>query len=352
LKTSEFEYDLPAELIAQSPVEPRDSSRLFVVDRQNGAMQHCQFRDLPRFLHPGDLLIANESRVIPARLFGKKVPSGGKVELLLVSKRDECLWEALIKPGRRLKPGATISISAAVDGSQAAASPVQAQVLAVLESGCRLLRFSAPIEPLLTQVGVMPLPPYIHMPLQDPERYQTVYARVRGSVAAPTAGLHFTPALIDQLGAAGVEFAFVTLNISLDTFRPVQEELVQDHQMYSEYCELPEQTCMAINRARHEGRRVIAVGTTSVRVLETVGARLPRDDAPLAPFVGPTNLYIFPGFRFRVVDALLTNFHLPRSSLLMLTSAFAGLDLVKRAYAEAVRLRYRFYSFGDAMLIA
>jgi len=302
-------------------------------------------------------LVANESRVIPARLFGHKRPSGGKVEMLLLTKRDDQTWEVLLKPGRRVKPGTRIAVHAGGGSTEDRSSTsnhdqrVVAEVVGITEAGGRVLSFSVPIEPLLEHIGIVPLPPYIHTPLEDAERYQTVYARVKGSVAAPTAGLHFTPHLLQCLTERGVEFAFVTLHISMDTFRPVQEEDIEEHRMYSEYCELSAQTSAAINRARAEGRRVIAVGTTSVRVLETAGLRLRAGETALQAFADPTDLFIYPGFQFRVVEAMLTNFHLPRSTLLMLVAAFAGKDLIDRAYQEAIRLRYRFYSFGDAMLI-
>jgi S-adenosylmethionine:tRNA ribosyltransferase-isomerase len=351
LRSSDFDYGLPPELIAQTPVEPRDASRLLVLHRATGRIEHRLFRDISAYLRPGDLLVANESRVIPARLFGHKVPTGGKVEMLLISRRPDGTWEVLLKPGRRVKPGTRVALHAGPGAESDTREPVSAEVVDITPAGGRVVAFSAPIEGLLEQLGVIPLPPYIHTALHDPERYQTVYSRVKGSVAAPTAGLHFTPELVQHLQQDGVEFAFVTLHISMDTFRPVQEEDVSAHHMYSEYCELPAQTAQVINRARAERRRVIAVGTTSVRVLETAGRRLENEGDSLLPFAGPTDLFIYPGFRFRVVDAMITNFHLPRSTLLMLVAAFAGQDLVDRGYREAIRERYRFYSFGDAMLI-
>lgn len=351
LRSSDFDYDLPPELIAQTPVEPRDASRLLVLDRATGQLEHRLFRDIRALLRPGDLLVANESRVIPARLFGHKVPTGGKVEMLLISKRPDGTWEVLLKPGRRVKPGTRVELHARPEAESDATETVSAEVVDITPAGGRVVAFSAPIEAWLEQLGVIPLPPYIHTALRNPERYQTVYSRVRGSVAAPTAGLHFTPELVQILQQDGVEFAFVTLHISMDTFRPVQEEDVSAHQMYSEYGELPAQTAQSIHRARAEHRRVIAVGTTSVRVLETAGKHLPDQGGTLSPFAAPTDLFIYPGFRFRVVDAIITNFHLPRSTLLMLVSAFAGKELMDRAYREAIAQRYRFYSFGDAMLI-
>jgi len=349
LKTSEFDYHLPPELIAQTPIEPRDASRLLVLHRASGHIEHRCFRDIGAYLLPGDLLIANQSRVIPARLFGHKVPTGGKVEMLLVKKLAGQTWEVLLKPGRRVKPGAQIAIHSIENIND---SPVVfAEVAAVTETGGRIVIFSGPVEPLLQQIGIMPLPPYIHTTLANSERYQTVYAQVNGSVAAPTAGLHFTPELIQCLKEHRVEFAFVTLHISMDTFRPVREINTEEHRMHSEYCVLSSETSDSINRARAEGRRIIAVGTTSVRVIETAGLRLHPGDSTLQEFTGPTDLFIYPGFQFQVVEAMITNFHLPRSTLLMLVSAFAGKDLIESAYQEAIRERYRFYSFGDAMLI-
>jgi len=339
MKTSDFDYELPPELIAQTPIEPRDASRLLVVDRASGQLAHRIFRDIGEYLRPGDLLVANESRVIPARLHARKVPTGGKVELLLVAKRDEHTWEVLVK-GRKLVPGHRLAIG---DGERR----VVGQVLEITAAGGRLIAFERPIEPLLDELGIVPLPPYIHTPLTNAERYQTVYARREGSVAAPTAGLHFTPELLRSLQEAGVHLAFVTLDIGLDTFRPVKEERVEDHVIHTERCELSPQVAQQINRAKREGRRVIAVGTTTVRVLETAAV----ESGVVRPFAGPTSLFIYPGFEFRVVDALITNFHLPRSTLLMLVCAFAGRELIFKAYREAVRERYRFYSFGDAMLI-
>lgn len=356
LKTSSFDYELPPERIAQTPAEPRDASRLLVLTRADGHIEHRHFRDLGDYLHPGDLLVANESRVIPARLFGHKVPTGGQVELLLINKVGERSWEVLLKPGRRVKPGTHIAIHAAQPADAGALNGVteaelDAEVIAFTDAGGRVVTFSAPIEPYLEHIGIMPLPPYIHTPLADAERYQTVYARIKGSVAAPTAGLHFTAGLIEQLREQQVGFAFVTLHVSMDTFRPVQEEEIEAHHMYSEYCELPSETAAAINRAHSMGKRVIAVGTTSVRTLESAGLYMPHCQARVQPLAGPTNLFIHPGFSFRVVDTLITNFHLPRSSLLMLVAAFAGKELMEHAYQEAIRENYRFYSFGDAMLI-
>ncbi len=359
LRTDEFDYQLPQELIAQTPIEPRDAARMLVVERATGTFAHRHFRDLGNYLAPGDLLVLNESRVIPARLFARKVPSGGRVELLLLTRHDPCTWEALVG-GRRAPAGTRLRILAQPSepahvgqASQPADHLLEAEVIGETPSGGRLIRFSAAVDDLLDTLGQVPLPPYIHAPLADRERYQTVYAKARGSVAAPTAGLHFTPQLLSSLAAQGVGFATVTLHIGLDTFRPVTEEHVEEHAIHREWCRIDAPAAEAIAAARARGGRVVAVGTTTVRVLETaaqaaVAAHAPE---PTVPFSGWTDLYIYPGYRFRAVDALVTNFHLPRSTLLMLVSAFAGRDLIMRAYHEAIRERYRFYSFGDAMLI-
>jgi S-adenosylmethionine:tRNA ribosyltransferase-isomerase len=352
VRTSDFCYDLPESYIAQQPVEPRDSSRLLILDRKSGALTHRIFREVGEYLCPGDLLIANESRVIPARLFAHKVPSGGKVELLLLARRDERTWESLVR-GRKTPAGTWLALSERDDTDS---SPVvKGEVVAWTESGERLIRWERPIDDLLDRLGIIPLPPYVHVPLADPERYQTVYARQPGSVAAPTAGLHFTPELLLSLRRQGVQLAFVNLDIGLDTFRPVETEQVEDHHMHSETCSLSPDVARQVNQAKLEGRRVIAVGTTSVRVLETAAPiTAPTSACPwqtVTAFSGPTDLFIYPGFEFRVVDALITNFHLPRSSLLMLVSAFASRELIMAAYEEAKKERYRFYSLGDAMLI-
>lgn len=339
MRTADFDYELPPELIAQTPTEPRDSSRLLVVHRESGAFEHCVFRDLVNYLRPGDLLVCNDSRVIPARLRGRK-PTGGRVEMLLLTRLGERTWQALVR-GKGLRPGARVQIEDATGREVAVAT-----IVAEEADGPRTVEFDRPITPLLPQVGEVPLPPYIHEPLRDPERYQTVYARVAGSVAAPTAGLHFTPELIARLQAMGVGFAFVTLHIGLDTFRPVQAKEIEAHKMHAEWAMLSAEVVGQIRATRSAGGRCVAVGTTVVRVLETAAL-----GGELAPFSGWTDLFITPGFSFRVVDAMITNFHLPRSTLLMLVSAFAGRELILRAYQEAIRLRYRFYSFGDAMLL-
>jgi len=354
VKTADFDYDLPPELIAQTPIEPRSASRLMVAHRSTGEISHRRFGDLLEFLRPGDLLVHNESRVIPARLFARKA-TGGQVEILLLRQRADRVWETLVK-GKRVRGGARLAL---LDGPAGAPNGAEAEVVEAGERGMRVLSFDRPVLELAERVGVTPLPPYIHTPLAKPERYQTVYARTPGSAAAPTAGMHFTPELLLRLREEGIGSAFVTLHIGLDTFRPVGEERVEDHQMHTEHCWLTPAVARQINQVRLAGGRVVAVGTTSVRVLETA-ARAAADgavDAESCPlqtvraFEGATDLFIYPGYRFRVVDVLITNFHLPRSTLLMLVSAFAGRELIRRAYAEAIRERYRFYSFGDAMLI-
>ncbi len=368
--TRDLDYDLPQELIAQTPIEPRDAARLLIVRRDTGELTHRVFRDMGEYLRPGDLLIANESRVIPARLRARKARTGGAVEVLLLRRLDDLTWEALIG-GKRIRPGTRLEI---LDESHNCA--LTAEVVKACEGPQRVVRFERPIEPLFGAVGLTPLPPYIHTPLANPERYQTIYSHTPGSAAAPTAGLHFTPDFILALRRQGIEFGLVTLHIGLDTFKPVDEERVEDHHIHTEWCSLSPEVARQINEAKLAGRRVIAVGTTSVRVLETAAsksrhslakARRVREmsnlkcqaDASLevcgwqtvSAFEGFSDLFIYPGFQFRAVDAMLTNFHLPRSTLLALVSAFAGRDLILRAYQAAIGERYRFYSFGDAMFI-
>lgn len=348
MKTSDFDYQLPPHLIAQRPVEPRDASRLLVVNRADGTLAHRVFCEIFEYLRPGDLLVFNDTRVIPARLMARKVPSGGKVELLLVSRHSPTEWEAMVT-GRRAMPGQRIAVA---QGK----THIEGQIIAVTEAGGRRIVFDRPLEPALDALGEVPLPPYIHEPLQDPERYQTIYARVSGSSAAPTAGLHFTPDLLLSLRDMSVNFAFVTLHIGMDTFRPVRSEQIEHHIMHTEWCSLSFETAQQINQTRLDGGRIMAVGTTAVRVLETAAAGCAPESSAcawqtVAPFEGPTDLFITPGYRFRAVDVLLTNFHLPRSTLLMLVSAFAGKPLIDHAYREAIAREYRFYSFGDAMLI-
>lgn len=338
--TSDFDYELPPELIAQTPAEPRDSSRLLVLDRGTRKRLHARFRDIGSFLHEGDLLVLNDSRVLTARLTGVRAPSGGGLEALLVRQREPGLWEALLRPGKRMRPGQQVRF----DGH---GESIVAAVEDWLDDGICLLRFEGETQP--DRIGSVPLPPYIHTSLDDPERYQTVYARGKGSAAAPTAGFHFTPELLASLRTGGIETVFVTLHIGPGTFRPVHVEDARQHPMHAEFYRLDETAAEALNRARHERRRIIAVGTTSVRVLEQVGRQPAGGD--LQAGEGWTRLLILPGDQFRVVDGLITNFHLPRSTLMMLISALAGRELVLETYAEAVALGYRFYSFGDAMLI-
>ena len=343
-RTSDFDYNLPPDLIAQTPMEPRDASRLLVLDRSTGTITHEQFRNIGRYLDAGDLLVVNESRVLPARLWGRKA-TGGKIEVLLLRRRDDRTWEVLVG-GRGVRPGSTLHFHAN------AQTVLRAQVLDLLPSGGRLLQFERPVEPLLPQLGAMPLPPYIHERLHDPERYQTVYSHTPGSAAAPTAGLHFTPELIQTLHEQGIGWATVTLHVGLDTFRPVQVDDAAEHKMHSEWFELGSATATAINETKQRGGRVVAVGTTTVRVLETAAQRAEQHGSDqLQPCAGDTDIFIYPPYQFRVVDALITNFHLPRSTLLMLVSALASRDQILHAYNDAVRERYRFFSFGDAMLI-
>jgi len=349
VKTTEFDYELAPELIAQTPVEPRDSSRLMVVHRRSGEIAHRRFHDLPELLRPGDLLVHNESRVIPARIFARK-PTGGKAEILLLRQRADDTWETLVR-GKRIRAGIHLTL---LDGPDGQPSGAVAKVVEQGERGMRVLAFDRPVLPLAEQIGATPLPPYIHTPLANAERYQTVYARAPGSAAAHTAGLHFTPGLLRRLQEMGVSSAFATLHIGLDTFRPVSEERIEDHRIHTEYCSLRPEVAEQINQAKQEGNRVIAVGTTSVRVLETAAVKyqIPNIKCQtVQPFEGATSLFICPGYEFRVVDALITNFHLPRSTLLMLVAAFCGKELLDIAYAEAIQRRYRFYSFGDAMSI-
>ncbi|RMF45968.1 MAG: tRNA preQ1(34) S-adenosylmethionine ribosyltransferase-isomerase QueA [Anaerolineae bacterium] len=339
MRTSDFDYELPPEFIAQHPAEPRDASRLLVLDRADGSITHRHFRDIGAYLRPGDVLVINQTRVIPARLYARKIPTGGKAEILLLRREDEYTWEALVG-GKRLKEGTRLQ----VEGGP------QAEVVAVLDGPRRRVRFSAPIEQHFPKAGHVPLPPYITAPLRDPERYQTVYARQAGSVAAPTAGLHFTPHLLADLQAQGVAVAHVTLHVGLDTFAPVTEETPQEHKIHTEWCQVTPQAAEIINRARRTGGRIVAVGTTSVRTLESA-ARLAAPGDAVAPFEGATDLFILPGYTFRAVDAMITNFHLPKSTLLMLVSAFAGRERILETYEKAKAAGYRFYSFGDAMLI-
>jgi S-adenosylmethionine:tRNA ribosyltransferase-isomerase len=338
--TSDFDYDLPQELIAQTPVEPRDSSRLIVVDRAGGTTQHSQFTRIGDYLRPGDLLVLNNSRVLPARLRGHRVPTGGGVEALLVRELTPGHWEALLKPGKRIHEGQQLQFW---NGELSATATAERW----LGDGLCLIVFE-PDTPL-DKLGTVPLPPYIHARLDDPERYQTVYARELGSAAAPTAGLHFTSELLQSLRAAGVETAFLTLHVGPGTFQPVHVDDARSHPMHAEFFHLDQATAQAISNARRQGRRIVASGTTVVRTLEQIG--LESDPENVQPAEGWTRLLILPGHRYRLVDGLITNFHLPKSTLLMLVAAFMGRDMMFRCYGEAIRERYRFYSFGDAMLI-
>ncbi|HEX2283041.1 MAG TPA: tRNA preQ1(34) S-adenosylmethionine ribosyltransferase-isomerase QueA [Thermomicrobiales bacterium] len=345
LQTADFDYQLPHELIAQKPLARRDDSRLLVLDRGTGVIHHSKFRRLGDWIAPGDLFVANNSKVIPARLRAVRLGTGGKIEILLLRRREDGTWTALAKPAKRLKPGDEIEIAPRSASVRAAT----AVVLDNLGHGELVLQLGEQVDEQLDAYGELPIPPYIESSPRDPTRYQTVYAAVPGSAAAPTAGMHFTPDLIADLRSRGFEWAEVTLHVGLDTFRPVTEDCVADHPIHEEWCEVPLSTAQAIAACRRRGSRVVAVGTTVARTLETLGDDW-QDDAP-ATFSGFTRTFILPGHQWKLVDALLTNFHLPRSTLLMLVSALAGKEAIMEAYAEAVRNRYRFYSFGDAMLI-
>ena len=337
---SDFFYNLPEELIAQEPMEPRDASRLLVMDKETGTLTDGTFRDIKSLLKPGDCLILNDSRVLPARLIGERVGTGAHVELLLLTPHGNDTWEVLAGPGRRAKPGNVIAFGGGI---------LKAKVLEVLEDGNRLVKFEyeGNFYETLDKIGQMPLPPYIKKRLEDGERYQTVYSRELGSAAAPTAGLHFTPELMEEIRQMGVEVAFVTLHVGLGTFRPVKEDEVENHKMHSEHYALSQETADVINRTRERGGRVIAVGTTSCRTLESVGLT----DGIVKPADGWTEIFIYPGYEFQVLDGLITNFHLPESTLIMLVSALAGYDHTMNAYEHAVEEKYRFFSFGDAMAI-
>ena len=342
--TSDFDYHLPPDMIAQTPMEPRDHSRLLTLDRVNGQVGHRRFYDLTDLLREGDLLVFNDSRVFPARLIGRREPFGHEIELLLLTRIGESVWRTLVRPGRRMRDGAEFTVT-----DREGVREARGRVLEIEEAGTRIVSFED--ESALRDVGVIPLPPYIHESLEDPERYQTVYSNTEGSAAAPTAGLHFTQALLDRLDDMGVEKAFVTLHVGWDSFRPVKAESADEHEMHSEYWDLSAASADAINRAKREGRRVVSVGTTAVRLLENAAMLGGDSHGLLEEGSGWVDLFITPGFEFRAIDGLITNFHLPRSTLLMLVSAFAGRENVLAAYREAVEARYRFYSFGDAMLI-
>lgn len=347
MKTSNFNYTLPQELIAQTPIEARDQSRLMVLSRNSNSIKHQRFFEVIHYLQAGDVLVFNNSQVIKARLKARKVDTGGKLEVFLLHRLSPNVWETLVRSNKRINVGTKIEIvdDSAV-GSQQNRS-VQAEVVGFGEGGIRVIAFSD--DTVLPQLGEVPLPPYIRKPLANPERYQTVYAKVPGSVAAPTAGLHFTPELINRIKEKGIHCLFVTLHVGLDTFRPVREDDPRKHPIHREYGVLGNETADEISRAKAEGRRVICVGTTTARLIEA--AAQPGSSVHLHPFEGWINLFILPGYQFKIVDALITNFHLPKSTLLMLVMALAGKDLINRAYQEAIAQKYRFYSFGDAMLI-
>ena len=344
MRTSDFDYHLPPDCIAQTPAEPRDSSRLLVLHRDTGMVEHRRFQELTDYLQEGDALVLNDTRVIPARFYARREDTGGRVEVLLRRRLESCVWEAVGKPGRRLVPGRRFRIDADPP------SELSLEVLEAAQDGVTRVGLSS--EDGLEDAGRIALPPYIREPLADPERYQTVYSSLRGSVAAPTAGLHFTPPLLETLNAKGVRLVYVTLHVGLDTFRPVREDDPRAHAVSGEYFQLDEHAAAEINAARTEGRRVVAVGTTSVRLLEQAAIRSEEaGSSELLPSSGWAELYILPGHHFRLVDAMVTNFHLPRTTVLMLTCALAGRDLVLSAYEEAIANGYRFYSFGDAMMI-
>lgn len=337
---SDYAFHLPGELIAQHPLDRRDDSRLLCLDRRDGAICHRRFRELPQLLRPGDVLVMNDSRVMPSRLLGRREGTGGAAELLLLEQKGKDLWETLARPGKKLRPGSRVVFGEGL---------LTGEIVDTLEGGNRLVRFRYEGDSffaVLDRIGQMPLPPYITERLEDGERYQTVYSRQPGSAAAPTAGLHFTPELLEALRNKGIQTGFVTLHVGLGTFRPVKAENITDHHMHLEHYTVPEETARLVNAAKAEGRRVIAVGTTSCRTLESAWK-----EGALTPGPGSTGIFIYPGYRFQVLDGLITNFHLPESTLIMLVSAFAGYESTMNAYREAVQERYRFFSFGDAMFI-
>ena len=340
MKTSDFYYDLPEELIAQDPLEDRSSSRLMVLDRESGNISHHIFKDIIDYLNPEDCLVINDTKVIPARLYGVKEDTGAHIEILLLKRRENDVWETLVRPGKKAKPGTRLTFG---DGR------LKAEVIDVVEEGNRLIHFEYEgiFEEILDQLGEMPLPPYITHKLQDKNRYQTVYAKHEGSAAAPTAGLHFTPELLEEIKEKGVDIARVTLHVGLGTFRPVKVDEITEHHMHSEFFMIDEEAAEKINRAKETGHRVICVGTTSCRTVESAA----DENGHLEAKSGWTQIFIYPGYKFKVLDCLITNFHLPESTLIMLVSALAGREHVLAAYEEAVKERYRFFSFGDAMFI-
>ena len=339
MNVSDFYYDLPEELIAQTPIEKRDESRLMVLNRANQTIEHKTFKDIIDYLEPGDCLVRNNTKVIPARLYGKKA-TGAKIEFLLLNRIEGDIWECIVRPGHKLKPGTEVEFG---DGI------LKAKVLDVMEGGTRKVEFKYEgiFNEILDKIGLMPLPPYIHESLKDNDRYQTVYAKYEGSAAAPTAGLHFTPELFEKIKAKGIDVANVTLHVGIGTFRPVKVENVEEHHMHSEHFYIKQEDADKINNAKKNGKRVIAVGTTSCRVLETIA----DENGMVKPTEGDTQIFIYPGYKYKSLDGLVTNFHLPESTLIMLVSALAGRDYIMKAYNEAVKERYRFFSFGDAMLI-
>ncbi len=339
MKTSDFNYNLPEELIAQVPLEDRTSSRLLILDKHTGKIEHKHFKDIIEYLNPGDTLVLNNTRVIPARIFGHKDGFTGKIEVLMLKDLGEDTWECLVKPGKNAKTGQIIVFSERLRG----------KVLEILEEGIRKIKFTYDgiFNEILDEIGAMPLPPYITAKLEDKERYQTVYSKIKGSAAAPTAGLHFTKELLKQIQDKGVNIAYVTLHVGLGTFRPVKVETIETHKMHSEYYEIDEATCKVINETKKRGNKVVCVGTTSCRVLESAS----EEDGTLLPKQEETSIFIYPGYKFKVVDNLITNFHLPESTLIMLVSALAGKGNIMNAYNEAVESKYRFFSFGDAMYI-
>ena len=340
MDVKDFDYDLPEELIAQDPLEDRSSSRLMVLDKKTGDIEHKIFRDVVDYLQPGDCLVLNNTKVIPARLFGVKEGTEAKIEILLLKRKENDIWETLVKPGKKCKPGVKISFGEGL---------LTGEVLEVVEDGNRLIQFhyDGIFEEILDQLGQMPLPPYITHQLKDKNRYQTVYAKYDGSAAAPTAGLHFTPELLQQIRDMGIDIAEVTLHVGLGTFRPVKVDTIEEHHMHSEFYRIEQSEADKINRAKANGHRVIAVGTTSTRTLESSA----EEDGTLREKSGWTDIFIYPGYKFKVIDALITNFHLPQSTLVMLVSALAGREHILAAYKKAVEEKYRFFSFGDAMLI-
>ena len=340
MKKEDFYFKLPEELIAQDPLEDRSASRLLVLDKESGKIEHRMFRDIKAYLKPGDCLVINDTKVIPARLIGSKIGTDAKIEILLLKRKENDIWETLVKPGKKAKPGTKISFGEGL---------LIGEVIDVVEEGNRLIQFSYQgiFEEILDQLGQMPLPPYITHQLEDKNRYQTVYAKHSGSAAAPTAGLHFTPELLKEIKESGVDIAHVTLHVGLGTFRPVKVEIIQEHHMHSEFYHIEASEAEKINRAKREGHRIICVGTTSCRTIESAA----KPDGTLSECSGWTEIFIYPGYQFKVLDCLLTNFHLPESTLIMLVSALAGREHVLHAYEEAVKEQYRFFSFGDAMLI-